>query len=252
MSLFLHLQRIKPKIALSNARSITRQPYPVYSCLQRLHYSTTRPDLPTEEQQQSPLVTLPLPNPSRPTFKPSSDSLNAYEASSESLAIPPSLDIPPAVDPLLAYIATHIMRHGKRHIAARRVSRILLHIYAFTRSPPLPILRQAIELAAPSIRVISHKKGGKVTQKPVPLSEKRRTFYAIKWILDAAGGKKKEMTEINKRKLQVYPSGGQTVEERVARVVVNIVKAPDSKSNSVLKRKAGLHESNVVVPRRTH
>jgi small subunit ribosomal protein S7 len=93
------------------------------------------------------------------------------------------MDIPPAEDPLLRYITSSILQSGRRAKAARITSNMLLHIHAFTRAPPLPIVRQAIVDAAPAVRTLMHKRAGKVTAKPVALSEKQRTRYAIQAIL---------------------------------------------------------------------
>ncbi|KAF8583203.1 ribosomal protein S7, partial [Ramaria rubella] len=141
------------------------------------------------------------------------------------------IDVPPESDPLLAYLTSHLMCHGKRHAAARRTSRMLLHLHAMTRSPPLPIFREAISLAAPSIRIVSHKQGGKNVQKPVPLGEKQRTRFAIQWMLAAAKTGK-----------------GRTIEERLAREVLAIIKggAAQTPDNEVLKKKQDVHKLGMV------
>ncbi|KAF8511554.1 ribosomal protein S7 domain-containing protein, partial [Hysterangium stoloniferum] len=138
------------------------------------------------------------------------------------------LDIPPESDPLLAYLTSRLMKNGKRHAAAHRTSRMLLHIFAMTRSPPLPIFRHAIELAAPSIRIVSHKRGGKMIHKPIPLSEKQRTFFALKWMLAAAANNR-----------------AKTIEERLAKQVLDIVRQ-DPTQNQVLKKKLDVHTMGMV------
>lgn len=255
-SLFLHLRRrLKPNLHTP----AVPQPQPrlagYYYCFrqpqQPLNYSTiSHDDLQASSSDIPPASDLfpdpPPPNSALPAFAPSGAALSAYAASSVSLTALPTLDIPPPTDPLLSYIATQLMRDGKRHTATRRVSKILLHLYALTRSSPLPLLRQAVELASPSIRVKSHKAGGKVTQKPVPLSEKQRTFYAVRWILKATGDREKKMIEVNKRKVKVLPKG--TVEERFARVVVALLNADPNqpKSNPVLAKKVAVHELGMI------
>jgi len=159
----------------------------------------------------------------------SSSSIQAYSSASSSHEIQPTLDIPPESDPLLAYLTSHLMRHGKRHTAARRTSRMLLHIFAMTRSRPLPIFRHAVELAAPSIRIVSQKRGGKMLHKPIPLSEKQRTFFAIKWMLTAASNNR-----------------GKTIEERLAKQVLDIIRQDDPTQNQVLKKKLDLHTMGMV------
>lgn len=171
-----------------------------------------------------------LPLPADYLATPSQQSVDAYAFPSAAEEIQPILDIPPESDPLLAYLTSHLMRDGKRHAAARRTSRMLLHLHALTRAPPLPIFRDAVFRAAPSIRIVSHKKGGKNVQKPVPLGEKQRVRFAIKWMLTAAAAHRR----------------GRTIEERLAREVLQIVKEGDPEKNDVLKKKQELHKLGMV------
>ena len=135
------------------------------------------------------------------------------------------LDIPPAEDPLLRYIASSLLRDGRRHTAERRVKYLLLHLHAFTRSPPLPLVRDAIERAAPFVRVITHRKGGKNVIQPVPLTERQRVLFAMRWILDASNTK-----------------AGVTVEERLAREMLDVLKG----ESKALKRKTDVHHTAMV------
>lgn len=84
-----------------------------------------------------------------------------------------------------------------------------------------------MELAAPAVRVMRHKSGGKVLVKPVALNERQRTKKAIDWILDAS-------------KSRV----GHTRGERVARECIRILQ--DSSSSSVLEKKEELHKLAMV------
>ncbi|KAG5730446.1 30S ribosomal protein S7, chloroplastic [Termitomyces sp. T112] len=139
---------------------------------------------------------------------------------------PTIMDIPPAEDPLLYYVTSHLMRHGHRARASRIVSNILLHIHAWTRAPPLPILRQAVLDAAPAVRTVSHRSGGKTTFKPTALSEKKRMYYALKHIKDASRARP-----------------GRSIEERMAREMINIVEGVASEA---VKMKRKMHEFATV------
>ncbi|KAA1478322.1 ribosomal protein S7 [Dentipellis sp. KUC8613] len=138
---------------------------------------------------------------------------------------PPLLDIPPAEDPLLQYITDFMQFNGKRKRAQRTVSRMLLWLHTFTRQAPLPILREAVRAAAPAVRSISHKHGGKTVVRPVALKEKQRVRFAVDWILKASKSK-----------------SGQTVEERMAREVIAVLQG----SSSVLDAKRRVHEVAMV------
>ncbi|KAK7676350.1 hypothetical protein QCA50_011771 [Cerrena zonata] len=136
-------------------------------------------------------------------------------------------DLPPAEDPLLQYFTNRLMQHGERQKAQKQVSRILLHLHAFTRAPPLPLFRKAIETAAPAVRVVSNKVGAKVMIRPVALQEKRRVMYAVTWIIDSCKKGK---------------GRGQTMEERIAREMVNILNG----EGATLTKKAEVHKAAVA------
>jgi len=129
--------------------------------------------------------------------------------------------IPPRNDPLLEYIANHIMRSGHKHRAQRIVTNTLAEIHRLTSASPLPILRSAIFRASPSVRVASMKKGAKTRLVPVPLADKQRTFYAVKWILKQSDNR-----------------GEQKLEQRLAKEIVAIIEG----SSRVLNQKAEVHK----------
>ena len=129
--------------------------------------------------------------------------------------------IPPRNDPLLEYIANHIMRSGHKHRAQRIVANMLAEIHRLTGASPLPILRSAIFRASPSVRVASMKKGAKTRLVPVPLADKQRTFYAVKWILKQSGNR-----------------GEQKLEQRLAKEIIAIIEG----SSRVLNQKAEVHK----------
>ncbi|KAG5643685.1 hypothetical protein DXG03_000518 [Asterophora parasitica] len=149
----------------------------------------------------------------------------APTATPSSSAIPAIIDIPPAEDPLLHYFTSSLLTHGHRARAARITSNTLLHIHAFTRAPPLPILRKAVDAAAPAVRTLMHKQGGKVIAKPVALGEKQRTRKAVQAILTAS-------------KTKV----GRSVEERLAREIIAVVQG----SSAALENKVAIHKFAMV------
>ena len=158
-------------------------------------------------------------------FMASSSSASTSLSSSATSMQPPVIHIPPAEDPLLHLFTSMVMFDGKRHTATRVVSRMLLHIHAFTKAPPLPILRQAIDTAAPLLRCRQFKRAAKQYVFPMPLSERQRARTAIKWIWEAAKNK-----------------GGRHVEERLAREIIAIVKG----ESEVLKKKSDVHKLAVL------
>jgi small subunit ribosomal protein S7 len=135
------------------------------------------------------------------------------------------LEIPPAEDPLLRYLASALVRHGRRAQANRIAARTLLHIHALTRAPPLPILREALSMAAPAVRCMMHRHGTKIVAKPVALGEKQRMKYSVRWILEAS-----------------YSKMGKTLEERLAREMVAVIQG----GSNALKKKEEVHKFAMV------
>ena len=146
-------------------------------------------------------------------------------ASTSKSKLPPVLNIPPAEDPLLHYLTSSIMKHGRRARAARVTSRTLLHLHSFTRSEPLPLLREAILAASPAVKCLSHRHGGKNILKPIALGEKQRTRFAVQWILQASDTKP-----------------GKTLEERLAREVIAILEG----NSKALAKKLEIHRSAMI------
>lgn len=144
--------------------------------------------------------------------------------SSSSSAVPTIMNIPPAEDPLLHYFTSKILQHGNRAKASRIMSRTLLHIHAFTRAPPLPILQQAVFDAAPAVRTLMHRQGGKTIPKPIALGEKQRTRFAVFAILKA---------------IEKKPGA---LEWRLARELIAIVQG----TSEVLKKKEEIHRFAMV------
>ena len=146
-------------------------------------------------------------------------------ASTSKSKLPPVLNIPPAEDPLLHYLTSSIMKHGRRSKAARVTSRTLLHLHSFTRSEPLPLLREAILAASPAVKCLTHRHGAKNVHKPIALGEKQRTRFAVQWILEASDSKP-----------------GKTLEERLAREVIAVLEG----NSKALAKKMELHRVAMV------
>lgn len=139
---------------------------------------------------------------------------------------PPLINIPPQQDPLLSYLASRLMNHGHRQKASRIVSRTLLNIHAYTRAPPLPILRRAIFALAPAVRCLKHRHATKTIYKPVAVSEKQGICFAVTWLLEECKGRQ----------------GGPMVEERLAREIIKVL----HNDSGALKKKSDMHALAMV------
>ncbi|KAL4254351.1 universal ribosomal protein uS7 family protein [Abortiporus biennis] len=129
--------------------------------------------------------------------------------------------IPPAEDPMLQLFTNMFTRKGHRQKAQRMTSRVLLYLHTFTRAPPLPLFRQAVLDAAPATKCASVRSGPKIIITPKALPEKTRIHLAIGAI----------MKQATKR-------GGQQIEEKIAREMLDILKG----DSEVLKIKDRLHK----------
>lgn len=118
-----------------------------------------------------------------------------------------------------------LLRNGNRHKASRIVTLTLQQIHALTHSPPLPILREAVSLASPSVKIVTHKKSAKNVPTPFALGDKQRTRMAIKWILKESDSR-----------------GERNVADRLARVIFDIIRG----DGNVLKKKDELHRLAVA------
>ncbi|KAF8325869.1 ribosomal protein S7 domain-containing protein [Cantharellus anzutake] len=106
--------------------------------------------------------------------------------SSRKYHIPKGIHMAPVADPLLTYFSSLIMRSGKRHKAIRQVSETLTTIHRLTDASPLPILRQAVELASPDVKLVTLKRRNKNVPQPRSLTSKQRTGQGLRWIIKAS------------------------------------------------------------------
>lgn len=94
--------------------------------------------------------------------------------------------IPPEVDPTLELLTNLLMHDGRKSQAQKQVANVLTLIQQATNAPPTPQVKKAIELAAPSLRVLSMRKGPKTIYTPRALNKRQRTRLGIQNILKTA------------------------------------------------------------------
>lgn len=108
-------------------------------------------------------------------------------------------------DDILAKFTNYIMKGGQKRLARdliekglENVKRIQLERYNLAdpgerdkiELNPLVILKQAVENCRPVLTLTPVKRGGSKYQVPVPLTEKRSYFIAMRWLVHA--GREKE------------------------------------------------------------
>jgi ribosomal protein S7 len=89
-------------------------------------------------------------------------------------------------DPHIQHLVNVIMRDGKKARAQRIVADALVYVRTETNSDPLLVLKEAINKASPTVKILNKKKGAKATQVPAPLNDRQKAFRAIKWIIEAS------------------------------------------------------------------
>jgi small subunit ribosomal protein S7 len=92
---------------------------------------------------------------------------------------------------LISKFINCLMWNGKKSTATQTVYDALEMVASKIKDvPPLEVFETAIDNVKPEIEVRSKRVGGANYQVPMPVNPKRRQSLAIRWILDAARGKK--------------------------------------------------------------
>lgn len=84
----------------------------------------------------------------------------------------------------------NLMERGKKTIARKIVYDAFNIIKEKEKKEPLNVFEEAIENAAPLLEVKSKRVGGATYQVPMEVRGERKKTLAMRWILDAARGKK--------------------------------------------------------------
>ncbi|MFA7298489.1 MAG: 30S ribosomal protein S7 [Candidatus Absconditabacterales bacterium] len=93
-------------------------------------------------------------------------------------------------NPKIEKIINYIMKSGKKSVAKKIYSNMLLEIKSSGHMNPEIVLETAIENASPSLMIKSKRMGGSVYQVPVEVKQNKKLFFAFKWILAATNAKK--------------------------------------------------------------
>lgn len=97
------------------------------------------------------------------------------------------IPMPQRKDPILEHVTNMIMRHGKKQLAERKLSRALYIVYCKTRKDPIEILKKSLDDLAPLMVVKTFNTGvAKSAIIPVPLNQRQRNRLAWKWITESA------------------------------------------------------------------
>ncbi|XP_057717493.1 small ribosomal subunit protein uS7m [Corythoichthys intestinalis] len=141
-------------------------------------------------------------------------------------------------DPVISKFINMMMKHGDKVLAREIMTETLEHIKRkqvekYHKAPqgkkeeidcnPYSIFHRALENCKPVVGLISIQKGGKHYQVPVPLSDNRRRFLAMKWMIT-------ECRDNKHRRTHMY--------EKLSQELM----AASVKEGSVFKKKIELHK----------
>ncbi len=91
----------------------------------------------------------------------------------------------------LAKLTNYIMESGKKNIARKIVADCMLAIKEQTKNEnPLEVFEAALKNTAPAMEVRSRRVGGANYQVPREVRPERKSSLSMKWIVEAARGKK--------------------------------------------------------------
>jgi small subunit ribosomal protein S7 len=91
----------------------------------------------------------------------------------------------------VAKLINYIMRSGKKEIARKTVYGALDVVKEKTKNDnPVDVFEEAIKNTAPQMEVRSRRVGGANYQVPVEVRPERRLALSLRWMVEAARGKK--------------------------------------------------------------
>lgn len=96
----------------------------------------------------------------------------------------------PDADAKVEKIINYLMKNGKKTIARKIYADTMKEIRANGHLNPRLVLDAAIENAAPDMMVKAKRVGWSVYQVPVEVKTVKKFYFACKWIIAAARGKK--------------------------------------------------------------
>ncbi len=123
--------------------------------------------------------------------------------------------------PLVGKLVNHVMRKGKKTIAQKVVYQAFDIIQKETKEDPLSVFEKAIENVGPTVEIRARRVGGAHYQIPFPVRGDRRITLALRWIIQAARGRK-----------------GRPMREKLAAEIVDASKG----EGAAMKKKSDVHK----------
>ena len=93
-------------------------------------------------------------------------------------------------DRVLTKFMNNLMLDGKKSVAESIVYGALSRVETRLKRAPIECFHEALENVKPSVEVRSRRVGGATYQVPVEISYDRQESLALRWLVDAAAGRK--------------------------------------------------------------
>lgn len=87
---------------------------------------------------------------------------------------------------LVAKLINHVMKDGRKTVAAKLVYEALDILAKESGKPALDYLKEALENVKPELEIRSRRVGGANYQVPMPVRADRKETLAIRWILKSS------------------------------------------------------------------
>lgn len=118
---------------------------------------------------------------------------------------------------LVSKFVNYVMLDGQKQTARNIVYKAIEDLATRTKTKGIEALEKAVENVRPKVEVRSRRIGGANFQVPVPVSEKRQTALALKWVIEAARAARKntEFWVVLSRELQnAYNKEGSAMKKK--------------------------------------
>ncbi|KAG7504818.1 28S ribosomal protein S7, mitochondrial [Solea senegalensis] len=136
-------------------------------------------------------------------------------------------------DPVISKFINMMMKHGDKILAREIMTQTLesikrIQVEKYHKAPevkkeeiecnPYTIFHQALENCKPVVGLASIQKGGKYYQVPVPLTDNRRRFLAMKWMMTECRDNKHRRTrmyeKLSQELLAAYMKEGNVIKKK--------------------------------------
>jgi small subunit ribosomal protein S7 len=117
----------------------------------------------------------------------------------------------------LSRFINYVMLHGKRTVAEEIAYKTLDNIAEKTKNPnPLEVFELALKNASPVMEVRSRRVGGANYQVPREVRAERRLQLAMRWIIEAARGRKGVTMDaaLSEEIIAAYNNEGAAIKKR--------------------------------------